>query len=310
MIATVTLNASIDKAYHMEKPIENGQVMRVNKVRNTAGGKGLNVARVARLCGADVLTTGYIGGYNGSLLESLLDEDHISHQFHRVNGETRSCINILDPKYSSTEYLEPGFEITAKDQEDFLESTYTDILDKANVITLSGSAPRGADEDLYAKLVGKAKESGKKVLLDTSGIQLKNAIEAGPTMIKPNREELEALSGEILKTTEDVIAAARKLSKGKVDCTVISMGKDGALYIKSDKVLHSIPPKITPVNTVGCGDSMVGAFAAAFEKGMDDELALRYATAVATANSLNPSTGNFDPAVLKDIYENTRVETL
>lgn len=46
MITTVTLNASIDKAYHMTEKIENGTVMRVAKTDNSAGGKGLNVARV------------------------------------------------------------------------------------------------------------------------------------------------------------------------------------------------------------------------------------------------------------------------
>ena len=53
MITTVTLNASIDKAYHMEHEIVGGTVMRVTRVANSAGGKGLNVARVARLCGSD-----------------------------------------------------------------------------------------------------------------------------------------------------------------------------------------------------------------------------------------------------------------
>ena len=48
MITTVTLNASIDKAYYMDLAIENGQVMRVSSCRNSAGGKGLNVARIIK----------------------------------------------------------------------------------------------------------------------------------------------------------------------------------------------------------------------------------------------------------------------
>ena len=39
MITTVTLNASIDKAYHMTQKIENGTVMRVAETNNSAGGK-------------------------------------------------------------------------------------------------------------------------------------------------------------------------------------------------------------------------------------------------------------------------------
>lgn len=40
MITTITLNASIDKAYYMDRDIENGTVMRVGSIRNSAGGKG------------------------------------------------------------------------------------------------------------------------------------------------------------------------------------------------------------------------------------------------------------------------------
>ena len=54
MITTVTMNASLDKAYFMKEAIENGTVMRVGSCRTSAGGKGLNVARAvafaARRC--------------------------------------------------------------------------------------------------------------------------------------------------------------------------------------------------------------------------------------------------------------------
>ena len=75
MITTVTMNASLDKAYFMKETIVNGTVMRVQSARTSAGGKGLNVARAAALCGAKVQATGLTGGYNGQQLEWLLDQD-------------------------------------------------------------------------------------------------------------------------------------------------------------------------------------------------------------------------------------------
>ena len=54
MITTVTLNASIDKAYYMDEAICNGEVMRVSRCRNSAGGKGLNVARAVSYTHLDV----------------------------------------------------------------------------------------------------------------------------------------------------------------------------------------------------------------------------------------------------------------
>ena len=179
MITTVTLNASIDKAYVMERAIENGTVMRVKEVRNTAGGKGLNVAKVARICGADVQATGFAGGFNGQYLEDLARRSDVETRFFHVEGETRSCINILDPKYGSTEYLEPGFDVKAEDVDRFLEE-FPSIIDGSSVVTMSGSAPRGVPADIYKKLTGIMKQAGIKVILDTSGSYLSESLSGCP----------------------------------------------------------------------------------------------------------------------------------
>ena len=50
MIATVTLNAAIDKRYVIEK-LQPGEVLRLEECSYSAGGKGINVSRVARLSG-------------------------------------------------------------------------------------------------------------------------------------------------------------------------------------------------------------------------------------------------------------------
>lgn len=306
MITTVTLNASIDKAYHMEKKIENGTVMRVHECRNSAGGKGLNVARIVRLCGSKVQATGLVGGFNGQYLESLLDEDGIAHRFGHVDGETRSCINILDPGYGSTEYLEPGFEVKAADMERYLEE-FPEIIKDSDVVTISGSAPAGVSKDIYQKLVEIVKAEGKAVLLDTSGELLKKGIKAHPTLIKPNQDEIEALFGKPVTSREDVIERAKELHAQKIAYVVISLGGDGALLVCDEGIYQAIPPKVDVVNTVGCGDSMVGAFAVAIEQKKTPEEALRYASAVGTANALSTNTGDFDPAVLQKIFDGTKV---
>ena len=44
MITTVTLNASVDKAYSISSTLEVGTVMRVATCSDSAGGKGLNAS--------------------------------------------------------------------------------------------------------------------------------------------------------------------------------------------------------------------------------------------------------------------------
>ena len=57
MILTVTANAAIDKRYVVEG-FGVGNVNRVKSCAATAGGKGLNVSRVAHIAGEQVTATG------------------------------------------------------------------------------------------------------------------------------------------------------------------------------------------------------------------------------------------------------------
>lgn len=292
MITTITLNVAVDKAYQVDAFV-NGEVNRVNKVTNTAGGKGLNVAKVAKICGEDVVASGFVGGHAGAYVEDLLKESGVKSNFVHTKNETRSCINILAADGSSTEFLEPGAEVYADEVQTFLEQ-FPQIVDESDVITISGSVPKGIGTDMYGKLISMAKEKGKKIILDTSGDLLKEGIKACPTMIKPNTDEIEALLGISVNNMDEVIASAKKLQAMGIEVVVVSLGKDGALVVTKDAVYQGKPPKIETVNTVGCGDSMVAAFAVGFARGYAIEETLKYAVAVSAANALTMATGHYE----------------
>lgn len=308
MITTVTLNVAIDKAYVIGE-FKQGEVMRVLQCTNTAGGKGLNVAKVARLCGEEVLATGFVGGHAGAYIEDLLKEQQVDNEFVHVAGETRSCINVLAEDGSSTEFLEPGAAVTEEEIEEFLKK-FEEIADRSEVITISGSVPKGVDTDIYASMIQMVKAKGKKVILDTSGKLLEEGIKALPTMIKPNSDEISALLGVDINNREELIANGKKLQAMGIEYVVISLGADGALVITEDAVYHGQPPKITPVNTVGCGDSMVAAFAVGLAKKDSVEECLKYAVSVSAANALTMATGNFKEEDRECLYEQTTVTKL
>lgn len=309
MITTVTLNASIDKAYEMDGGIENGTVMRVRRVRNSAGGKGLNVARVVKLCGEEVLSCSLTGGFNGAYLESLLDKDGIRHDFEHISGETRSCINILDKTYGSTEYLEPGCEVSAEEEARFLQR-FPEMIKDSTAVTMSGSAPKGMSQDIYRRMICLAKEAGKLTVLDTSGKLLEYGLEGCPDIVKPNKEELETLLQIKIKSLEDVLQAAKKIQAFGIPYVTVSLGGDGALMLTKDGAFHAKPPEIRTVNTVGCGDSMTGALAVAFHRQYAPKEALRYAVAAASANAMSPDTGNFDRAVAEKLSAEIKVQEI
>ncbi len=306
MITTVTLNVAIDKAYVVDT-LDKGHVMRVLKCTNTPGGKGLNVAKVAKLCGEEVLATGFVGGHAGAYVEDMLNAIFVPNDFVHTANETRSCINILAADGSSTEFLEPGAPVTKEDVAEFLEK-FAGLVKTSDVLTISGSVPKGVDTDIYAKMVTLAKAEGKPILLDTSGDLLKEGIKSCPTMVKPNDDEIEALLGVPVTNKKEILAGAKKLHEMGIGYVVVSLGADGAMVVCDEGVFHGRPPKIETVNTVGCGDSMLAAFAVGFARGYAIEESLKYAVAVSAANALTMATGHFEKEDMDNIFPKVVVE--
>ncbi|MDY3920480.1 MAG: 1-phosphofructokinase [Candidatus Limivivens sp.] len=306
MITTVTLNVAIDKAYVVDT-LTKGEVMRVKTCSNTAGGKGLNVAKVVKLCGEEVTAAGFVGGHAGAYVEDMLNEASVPNRFVHTKGETRSCINILAADGSSTEFLEPGEPVEEGDVEKFLRE-FDSIVEESDVVTISGSMQKGIPADMYGRLIGKVKAAGKKVILDTSGKLLEDGIQALPTMIKPNDDEIEMLLGVPVTNREEILAGAKKLHAMGIEVVVVSLGSDGALVVTEEGVYHGRPPRISVVNTVGCGDSMTAAFAVGFARKYSVEEMLRYAIAVSAANALTMQTGSFCREDMERILPQVTIE--
>ena len=307
MILTVTLNTSIDKLYLVES-IRPETVMRVKEVHNTAGGKGLNVSRAAAKLGEPVTAMGFTGGFNGQYLESLLSSSRIRCAFTHTAGETRSWINCWDlSRGLSTEYLEPGEPVAAEDVARFL-SDFIAALPEADVVTISGSLPKGVPDDLYCELIRRCRAAGVPVLVDTSGSRLVSAAAEKPTLIKPNMDEIVQLTGKSFTDEAGAVEALKQLYESGIPNVVLSMGAEGALLVCREGVFRGRPPKITPKNTVGCGDSMLAGFAVALARRLPAAEAFRMALAVSAASALSLLTGDFDPADYERLYPLVSVE--
>lgn len=306
MILTVTLNAAIDKRY----VVENFQVGEVNRVKECAyvpGGKGLNVSKPLAISGADVVATGFVGGHAGNYIEDTLKPFHIKSEFYHVEAESRSCINIWDEtNHVQTEFLEPGFTLTEADFEGFTDK-FKGLVEKADVVAMSGSVPKGLDGTAYQRLVKIVKEAGKKVILDTSGRLLTMGIEAKPTMIKPNIDEIRMLTGKTCDDLDEMIEAAKLIHENGVEIVAVSLGGDGSFVVCDEGIFRAEVPKIDAVNTVGCGDSMIAGFALGLSEGLPMEEILRKASAISAAAAMREETGYYVKEDMEKIYPQIRI---
>ena len=292
MILTVTLNAAIDKRYVVEE-VRTGEVNRVRECVYTPGGKGLNVSKPAAIYGAEVTATGFVGGHAGHYIEDALRPFGIKSAFYHMEEESRSCINIWDEKNRcQTEFLEPGFSVTEADFEGFLEH-FQGLVTDAEVVTMSGSVPKGLDGTAYQRMVKLVKDAKKPVILDTSGKLLEAGIEACPTMIKPNLDEIRMLTGKDCTDPDEILDAAKVLHGRGIEIVTVSLGGEGALVVSGEGAYRARVPRINAVNTVGCGDSMTAGFALGLSEGLSIRETLQKASAVSAAAAMREETGFF-----------------
>ena len=291
MIVTLTLNPSVDRTVEVEA-LARGEVIRAHAVRVDPGGKGINVSRALAAHGLPTRAVVTIGGAEGEHLVTLLREAGIDIVPVRIRGAIRSNITVVEPDGTTTKFNEPGAEISP----DELAAVFAAVqaaVDSAEWVVASGSLPPGAPASLYADLVRRLADSGTCVAVDTSGPALEAVLPAGPSLVKPNRDELAEVTGNRLETIEDVVEAACRLRDLGAKAVLASLGSDGAVLVDDDGAVHGRTPAVPPLSSVGAGDAMLAGFLAAGGKGPS---ALVEALAWGAAAVLQPGSGMPSPA--------------
>lgn len=288
-VATITLNPAIDQSVAIPG-FAAGEVNRVSWEQSDPGGKGVNVASFLADLGFAVTVTGFIGSDNAAIFEKLFTQKQMSDHFVRTQGKTRVNIKIIDELNNrNTDINFPGQTPTAQDLTD-LKNNIDQLMLDHDWFVLSGSLPNGVATHFYSESLKSLKQAGKRVLLDTSGDALTDAIQEMPYAIKPNIAELEELLGQRLHTEQDVAKAAKSLVQQGIQCVVVSMGEQGAVFVDSAQAVIAVPPAITVKSTVGAGDAMVAGFIAAQLQGLalEDCARLATATAISALTQLGP----------------------
>jgi 1-phosphofructokinase len=290
VIVTLTLNPSVDRTVEVET-LARGEVMRALGVRVDPGGKGINVSRA--LAAHDIPTRAVVtvGGAEGEHLVTLLRDTGIEIVPVRIRGAIRSNITVVEPDGTTTKFNEPGAQLSADELAAVLAAVKT-AAESADWLVASGSLPTGTSPDVYAELVQSMAGSGTRVAVDTSGPALEAVLAVGPTLVKPNRDELAEASGRRLTTIADVVDAASLLRERGARIVLASLGAEGAVLVDDDGAIHGRTPAVSPVSSVGAGDAMLAGFLAAGGKGGD---ALVEALAWGAAAVLQPGSGMPSP---------------
>ncbi len=310
MILAVTMNPSVDISYHLHE-FKLDAVNRVETVRKTAGGKGLNVARVIAQMEEEVLATGVLGGTIGDYIIQELNKSHIPNDFLKNDKESRNCIAILH-KGMQTEILESGPTLTKVEGADFL-GKYKDLLSNVSFVTISGSLPKGMETDFYHQMLKISQKKGIPVILDSSGEPLRKALlhKEKPFAIKPNIEELSQLLGMEVDGRISSLKHAldQELFKG-IEWIVVSMGEHGAFVRHGADDYRITIPKIDVVNPVGSGDATVAGLAVALNRNQPVQEVLKTAMTTGMLNTMEAGTGSINMTKFDQYFDLVIVERI
>ncbi|MEV4393214.1 1-phosphofructokinase [Nonomuraea sp. NPDC049607] len=265
MILTLTLNPSLDRTIEIAA-LARGAVIRAARARLDPGGKGVNVSRALLANGVAARAVVPFAGDEGAQLVRLLAAEGLDMVTVPVAGTTRSNVTLAEPDGTVTKINEPGPALSAAELDTIAETVLAAAREAnwvADWVVASGSLPPGVPADVYARLCRRFAAAGLHVAVDTSGPALARALGAGPALVKPNLDELAAVTGVPLVRVGDVVEAAAELRAAGARTVLASLGPDGAVLVEDGGVWYGEAPVTGPRSSVGAGDAMLAGFLAA-----------------------------------------------
>jgi len=288
LIVSITLNPAIDKSSSVDHVVAERKLY-CKPPRFEPGGGGVNVCRAIKKLGGKSLLLYPAGGMTGKRLQELLDKEGLDHRPFPIAGMIRESLAILDESTGQQyRFGMPGPKLKKNEWESFLQELAT--IDPApDYVVASGSLPQGVPADFYAQVARIGKKRGAKTIVDVSGKALKEALDEGVFLVKPNVREFRELVGEEIKEESQIKAEAQKMVKsGRCEVLIISLGAAGALVVSEEFTEHILPPTVSIVSKVGAGDSMVAGVTLSLARGNPLRESILFGVATGSAAVMTP----------------------
>lgn len=265
---TVVGSLNVDHTLRVSRIPAPGETLTSSSMLTCFGGKGANQAVAAARAGGAVAMIGCVGldDFGTRYIEHMKAEGIDTSGILRSETPTGSAFIAVDDRGENSIIVNPGANhaITPQDVE-----KHAHLIREADALLLQLECPLAVVR-CAAEI---AREAGVRVILNPSPLSADFLAE---------RFEVDVLivnEGEAAQITPN-----RDLFEARCRHLMITRGADGTLSITADGVADVAPPKVTPVDTVGAGDSFAGAFAVASAEGAHD--AIRFANAAGALATL------------------------
>ncbi len=283
MIYTITLNPAFDLHYQMDEFVPFSENYVKNALRS-AGGKGINVSKALCALGAENRAIAVLGSENSA--EFLKDLPDLDLTVIETEGRIRENITIHPKEGKETRISLDNFFLSGEILEN-IEKSLLPVLSEKSIVVFAGRCPKGLNKDEVKAFLLNIKKTGARLVLDSNSFDLKDISELKPFLIKPNEEEIKVL---LNAPDEDLSVASKRLNDAGTQNVMISLGKDGVYFSGSGESFYVKAPEITPVSTIGAGDSTIAGFLAGIERGYKVRDSVCLAVAAGSAACMSEGT--------------------
>lgn len=306
-IITITLNPAFDLHCTMAT-FRLHQENYVTHAVKHAGGKGINISRALSKFGIPNTAYCVMGRLDSEAFLSALSQDGIDCRPILTEGGIRENITVHAPDGETRISMESRCQ-----EEALLEQVLAclkDDCESGTWVTFTGRLLQGISTAEAVEFLLKLKALGANLIVDCNSFSKEELLTINPFFIKPNEQEIGQLLNTKITTVEEAFEAAQTLCDEGLERVGISLGEQGFVYCDKKNGYHVKVPKITPVSTIGAGDSLIAGFAAGMAQGKRVEESLKLAAAFGTAACLTEGTNPPKPTTVQTLLKEIRIETI
>jgi 1-phosphofructokinase/tagatose 6-phosphate kinase len=260
------------------------------------GGKGANTCRVLVQLGKPAVHLIQLGGQTRPLYLELCEQDGLTVRWVESGSPIRFCYTLINNEEQSiTELVEESEPVEAGTEQRMMDR-YEGLLLEQGAVIISGTKARGFSGGLVPFMVRRAREAGKRIILDLRGPDLLRSLEYRPDLIKPNLFEFASTfaphlihHNEIIENEQQVQGEVREICRdlcGKYHCRIaLTRGAKSVWLAEGDRFFESAVTPVKPVNPIGSGDAFTAGLAAALGDGASLEEAAAQGTECGRLNA-------------------------
>jgi 1-phosphofructokinase/tagatose 6-phosphate kinase len=278
MYLTVSMNPTLQKILCFPS-IAIDRVNRSSRHRFDVAGKGLNVCRVLSQLGKPARHLTTLGGDLRPLFLEMSRQEGLPVHWVESGSPIRFCYTLIDEGEGSVTELIENAGAVEEGTEGRLRDAYEKLLADCGTVVIAGTKAPGFSGELVPFMVRRAKEQGRRVVLDLWGKDLLDSLPHNPDVIKPNLEEFAATFAPELvcggepaadeAAKETILRICRELY-ATYRCDIVLTRGIKPVWFVSGGVFDECPVTPAPciVNTTGSGDAFTAGLASALDAGL------------------------------------------